>query len=180
MAYDKVIDSSKLNSAMTATANAIRGKTGGTSQIAWDETTGFASSVEEIETGSGGGGNISGLIDGTIEEVVDSTATKIEEYALAYKSIVKADLCVTRIERYAFESSYDLKVLILRYNGVVTLANVNVITNCGLYDSYGEAEYGGKIYVPQSYISQYTSATNWRSVFNGSIELLPIEGSEYE
>ena len=179
MAYDKVIDSSKLNSAMTATANAIRGKTGGTSQIAWDETTGFASSVEEIETGSGGG-DISKWIDGTIEEVVDSTATTLGPYALAYKSIVKADLCVTRIERNAFESSYDLKVLILRYNGVVTLANVNAITNCGLYDSYGEAEYGGKIYVPQSYISQYTSATNWSSVFNGSIELLPIEGSEYE
>ena len=178
MAYDKVIDSSKLNSAMTTTANAIRGKTGGTSQIAWDETTGFASSVEEIETGSGG--DISKWIDGTIEEVVDSTATKIEAYALAYKSIVKADLCVTRIERYAFADSYDLKVLILRYNGVVKLANTNALTSCGLYDSYGEAQYGGKIYVPQSYISQYTSATNWSSMFNGSIELLPIEGSEYE
>lgn len=180
MAYDKVIDSAKLDSAMTATADAIRGKTGGTAQIPWNESTGFASAVEAIETGSGGGGDISGWIDGTIEEVVDSTATKIEEYALAHKSIVKADLCVTRIEKYAFEDSYDLKVLILRYNGVVKLAHANAMTNCGLYDSYGEAEFGGKIYVPQSYISQYTSATNWSSVFNGSIELLPIEGSEYE
>jgi hypothetical protein len=180
MAYDKVIDSTKLDSAMTATADAIRGKTGGTAQIAWDETTGFASAVGEIETGGGGGGDISGWIDGTIEEVVDSTASKIEEYALAYKSIVKADLCVTRIERYAFANSYDLKVLILRYNGVVKLANTNALTSCGLYDSYGEAKYGGKIYVPQSYISQYTRATNWSGVFNGSIELLPIEGSEYE
>lgn len=179
MAYDKVIDSSKLNAALTATANAIRGKTGGTAQIPWNESTGFASAVGEIETG-GGGGDISGWIDGTIEEVVDSTASKIKEYALAYKSIVKADLCVTRIERYAFEGSYDLKVLILRYNGVVKLVHANAFINCGLYDSYGEAEHGGKIYVPQSYISQYTSATNWSGVFNGSIELLPIEGSEYE
>lgn len=49
MAYDKIVDSAKLDTAMTATANAIRGKTGGTDQIAWDETTGFASAVSGIE-----------------------------------------------------------------------------------------------------------------------------------
>ena len=48
MAYDKVIDSAKLNGAMTATADAIRGKTGGTTQIPWNESTGFASAVSAI------------------------------------------------------------------------------------------------------------------------------------
>lgn len=51
MAYDKVIDSGKLNSALTATANAIRSKTGKTAKIAWDESTGFASDVNSISIG---------------------------------------------------------------------------------------------------------------------------------
>lgn len=55
MAYDKVIDSGKLNSALTATANAIRSKTGKTAKITWNESTGFASNVNSISTGGGGG-----------------------------------------------------------------------------------------------------------------------------
>lgn len=49
MAYDKVIDSTKLDSAMTATANAIRAKTGGTANLEWNESTGFKNAVEAIE-----------------------------------------------------------------------------------------------------------------------------------
>lgn len=48
MAYDKLIDSAKLEGAMTATANAIRAKTGGTAQIAWNESSGFSSAVSGI------------------------------------------------------------------------------------------------------------------------------------
>ena len=53
MAFDKVIDSTKLNAGMTATANAIRAKTGGTSPIAWDEETGFKTAVEVISSEGG-------------------------------------------------------------------------------------------------------------------------------
>lgn len=52
MAFDKVVDSEKLNSALTATANAIREKTGGTEPIVFDETQGFKASVESIDIGS--------------------------------------------------------------------------------------------------------------------------------
>lgn len=48
MAYDKVVDSAKLDGAMSATADAIRGKTGGSDSIAWDEDTGFADAVDEV------------------------------------------------------------------------------------------------------------------------------------
>lgn len=51
MAFDKVIDSALLDAGMTATANAIRAKTGGSSPIAWDSANGFKVAVEEIETG---------------------------------------------------------------------------------------------------------------------------------
>lgn len=53
MALDKVIDSVKLDTALTETANAIRDKSGTTEPIAFDETQGFKAAVESIETGSG-------------------------------------------------------------------------------------------------------------------------------
>ena len=53
MAFDKVIDSTQLDAAMTYTANRIRNKTGGTDQIMWDSAKGFGDAVDAI--GSGGG-----------------------------------------------------------------------------------------------------------------------------
>jgi hypothetical protein len=53
MAFDKVIDSAKLDAGMTATANAIHAKTGGSSPIEWDEETGFKTAVEVISSGGG-------------------------------------------------------------------------------------------------------------------------------
>ena len=53
MAYDKVVDSAALDSAMTYTANRIRNKTGGTDQIAWDSTKGFGDAVDAISSGGG-------------------------------------------------------------------------------------------------------------------------------
>ena len=52
MAYDKVIDSTQLDAAMSYTANRIRNKTGDTNQIAWDSAKGFGDAVDAI---SGGG-----------------------------------------------------------------------------------------------------------------------------
>lgn len=52
MAYDKLIDSVKLDGAMNATADAIRAKTGGTADIPWNESTGFASAISVIPVGS--------------------------------------------------------------------------------------------------------------------------------
>ena len=52
MAYDKVVDSTALDAAMTYTANRIRNKTGDTNQIAWDSARGFGDAVDAITTGS--------------------------------------------------------------------------------------------------------------------------------
>ena len=46
MAYDKIIDSKKLNGAITATADAIRSRTGKSDKIAWDEETGFSGAIK--------------------------------------------------------------------------------------------------------------------------------------
>lgn len=52
MAFDKVVDSTQLDAAMTYTANRIRNKTGGTDQIAWDSAKGFGDAVDAITGGS--------------------------------------------------------------------------------------------------------------------------------
>ena len=54
MAFDTVIDKAQLESAMTATANAIREKTGDSGKIAWDGSKGFADAVSGIEAGGSG------------------------------------------------------------------------------------------------------------------------------
>lgn len=53
MALDRLVDNTKLNTALTATANAIRAKTGDNSQINFDYTTdtGFASAISDISSG---------------------------------------------------------------------------------------------------------------------------------
>lgn len=48
----KLVDANELDSAMTVTANAIRAKTGDTSGITWDSSTGFASAIEAIQMGA--------------------------------------------------------------------------------------------------------------------------------
>ena len=53
MAFDKVIDSTQLDAAMTHTANCIRNKTGGTDQITWDSAKGFGDAVDAISSGGG-------------------------------------------------------------------------------------------------------------------------------
>lgn len=57
MAYDKIVDSAKLDAALTATAGAIRQKTGKTNKIVWDADTGFKGAVDAIQTGESGGGS---------------------------------------------------------------------------------------------------------------------------
>lgn len=54
MGFDAVIDSVKLNGALTATAEAIRSKTDSTEPITFDMDDGFKSAVEGIATGGGG------------------------------------------------------------------------------------------------------------------------------
>ena len=51
MGTKKIVDAERLNGAMTASADAIRAKTGGTAAIPWDMDTGFAGAIGTIPTG---------------------------------------------------------------------------------------------------------------------------------
>lgn len=57
MAVDKLVDSAQLNSDLTSVANAIRAKSGGSSQLAFP--AGFVSEIGNIQTGGGGGASYS-------------------------------------------------------------------------------------------------------------------------
>ena len=52
MAFDKVVDSAQLDSAMTYTAGRIREKTGETASILWDAAKGFGDAIDAITAGS--------------------------------------------------------------------------------------------------------------------------------
>ena len=73
----------------------------------------------------------------------------------------------------SFYGCTSLKTIILRYKGRMTLNKVTAFTNTPFRN--GE---GGTIYVPQAYLEQYQTATNWNAL--ESTTFLPIEGSEYE
>lgn len=55
MALDKLVDSTQLDACMTAEANAIRAKTGGSGQLTYDFANGkgFADEIASIQTGGG-------------------------------------------------------------------------------------------------------------------------------
>ncbi len=52
MAFDKVVDSAQLDSAMTYTAGRIREKTGETASIPWNAAKGFGDAIDAITAGS--------------------------------------------------------------------------------------------------------------------------------
>lgn len=70
-----------------------------------------------------------------------------------------------------------LNTLIIRKPSVVSLPNINVFTNT----PFASGKAGGTLYVPNSLISSYQSASNWSTILGyANNQILPIEGSIYE
>ena len=76
MAVDKAIDSTKLNACLDAEANAIRAKTGGTSDLAFDfaNNKGFADEIAAISSGGGSLPSVISKIDGGSFTLASDTA----------------------------------------------------------------------------------------------------------
>lgn len=84
---------------------------------------------------------------------------------------------VKNIEANAFSGASSLATLVIRSSTVPTLDNINAFANT----PFASGKAGGTLYVPQSLISSYQSATNWSTILGYSTnQILPIEGSEYE
>ena len=78
MAYDKVIDSSKLDSDLTSVADAIRSKGGTSEALAFP--AGFVSAIEAIEAGGGGGGG--GFVEEKDIRFMDYDGTLLYSYSV--------------------------------------------------------------------------------------------------
>lgn len=73
--------------------------------------------------------------------------------------------------------SNALRNLVLKNNAMVALtAGWSANGMGGIYDN----PTASKIYVPQSLISSYQTASNWSSAYSAGVTFAPIEGSEYE
>lgn len=78
MAVDKLVDSTQLDSDLTAVANAIRTKGGTSASLAFP--SGFVDAIDAIETGGGGGGKTYGLIaEYTVTESVSVISLSLPE-----------------------------------------------------------------------------------------------------
>ena len=132
MAYDKVVDSTQLDAAMTYTANRIRNKTGGTDQIAWDSAKGFGDAVDAIT----GGGADHSVEDAIITRSISGAysndrITTVGACAfLGCQALTAIDLPnVTQVKRNAFESCRYLQTINLPK---VTALDKNVFLNSGI------------------------------------------------
>lgn len=83
MAYDKIIDSVKLDGALTATADAIREKTGDTAQIQWNESTGFRDAIAGIQTLPDEVEQATPSITVSSTGLITASATQTEGYVVA-------------------------------------------------------------------------------------------------
>ena len=76
MAYDKLVDSSQLNSDLGDVADAIRAKSGGSSQLAFP--SGFISEIGSISTGGGGSSGGMKLLYETAPTTEQVSAIKVD------------------------------------------------------------------------------------------------------
>ena len=104
MAYDKIVDSTALDTALTYTADRIRVKTGDTAQIAWDNDKGFGDAVDAI---SGDYSVEDGLITRTISgEYVNDRISAIADRVFTNTKLTSISCQnVTTIGVRAFEGS---------------------------------------------------------------------------
>lgn len=109
MAYDKVVDSTQLDAAMTYTAGRIRAKTGSADQIAWNSAKGFGDAVDAI-AGSDEDAIIQRTISGAYSN--DRITTVGACAFLGCNALTAIDLPnVTQVKRNAFESCNHLQTI---------------------------------------------------------------------
>lgn len=114
MAYDKIVDSTALDTALTYTANRIRNKTGGTDQIAWDSAKGFGDAVDAITSGGADRSIEDAIITRSISGAYSNDCiTTVGACAfLGCQALTAIDLPnVTQVKRNAFESCIHLQII---------------------------------------------------------------------
>ena len=132
MAYDKIVDSIALDTALTYTANRIRNKTGDTNQIAWDSAKGFGDAVDAITGGGADHSAEDAIITRSISGAYSNDRiTTVGVCAfLGCQALTAIDLPnVTQVNRNAFESCVRLSTINLPK---VTALDRGVFTNSAI------------------------------------------------
>ena len=210
MAVDKLVDSTQLDSDLTSVANAIRTKGGTSASLAFPAdfvsaiaaipTGGGGDAIIRQIVALG----TNGLRYASIGETAFfESLTNLGEHCLANLPETKILVfpATTGSSRYpysdnallekvdvgpSFNSTFlawyfsedkKLTEIILRMSSVKTLENINCF-NLTPFASNGT---GGTLYVPQSLISTYQSASNWSTILGyAHNSIVAIEGSYYE
>lgn len=127
MAFDKVIDSTQFDAAMTYTAGRIRAKTGDINQMTWDSAKGFGDAIDAI-AGSDEDAIIQRTISGAYSN--DRITTVGACAFLGCQALTAIDLPnVTQVNRNAFESCVRLSLINLPK---VTALDKGVFTNSAI------------------------------------------------
>lgn len=114
-----------------------------------------------------------------LAKAVLHTVTTMGTYAFSgITSLTAVDVgSLGEIKANTFNGDTALNVLVLRGNSVTSLANISALTNT----PFASGKAGGTLYVPQSLISSYQSASNWSTILGyASNSVAKIEGSVYE
>ena len=157
MAYDKVIDSAQLEAAITASANAIREKTGDTALIQWLAEKGFAEAIAAIEAGGG-----VRIYSGTYTPQSDTTAGTITDVLAGNTPNDWPEIIVM----YALRTETQENTSHLEARFVMkTGASGNSVT----YKTY---EYGYNKGIQKRYMP-YVSVEQSRVITNSSLNLNP-------
>lgn len=109
--------------------------------------------------------------------VLHSVGT-IGTYVFGSTQLTAVDITsLSEININAFNGCASLDVIVLRGDSVTSLRNINALTGT----PFASGQAGGTLYVPQSLISSYQSASNWSTILGyANNSIVKIEGSAYE
>lgn len=158
MALDKAIDSAALDTALAATANAIRSKGGTAAQIAFDLNSrlGFKSAIDTLPTGGGGAGG-----DYNVSCVDNGDGTQNIQITDATGAVTVVPLSVTSNDTYTAPSGQAYSPVTVNVPAPTpeppVLETVNITpgetaqtkTPSAGYDGIGEVHVGA---VPSGYV----------------------------
>lgn len=150
MAYDKVVDSSLLDTNLTIVANAIRSKGGTTENLSFPD--GFVSAVQAIQTGDGGSGDSGGFVSGSFTPA-ESTLEMSVDIGKTYDYFIMFPDC----------SHNDLKV------GLKTFFVFLYAKNNIFYAYSGNGGFAGSYYGASSISSKPTYNETSIDFANGTI-----------
>lgn len=116
MSADKLVDSTQLDSDLTSVANAIRAKSGGSSQLAFP--AGFVSEIQAIPSGGGG---LTPPVNAVAQFELTANITAVPSKIL---------LDITGLKSYMVDGNrtYDFSLILWR-NDVVSATTYSQITN---------------------------------------------------